>query len=112
MQFQQSDQSSAVQAAAKQAIEAVGDFTLEVVQEGNEEGEPIKLQVFADKLVERSEYFRTMLDADMIEKRDKKIRIVTPSPTVFLQLIEYLYTMDVNLTSIDQVFLVIFAKTC
>ncbi|KAL6066870.1 hypothetical protein QOT17_009232 [Balamuthia mandrillaris] len=94
--FQEKDPSQEVRAAAKEAIQRVGNFTLEVVEEGNEDNVQ-QVQIFVDRLVERSPYFKTMLEMDMLEQREKRIRIITPNPDIFLMMIDYLYTHDASI---------------
>eukprot|EP01087_Luapelamoeba_hula_P011721 TRINITY_DN3222_c0_g1_i2.p1 TRINITY_DN3222_c0_g1~~TRINITY_DN3222_c0_g1_i2.p1 ORF type:complete len:1294 (-),score=192.58 TRINITY_DN3222_c0_g1_i2:105-3566(-) len=103
MDYREHDCSPLVKQAAQEAIEAVGNFTLEVVEEleGGLLGDVITVQVFIDKLISNSEYFRTMLSVEMAEKKEKKIRIVTPNPSCFLDIITYLYTGEYQFQSIE-----------
>lgn len=76
MLYREKDLSEEVRTAAKQAIEQVGNFTLEIVEEGfeNDEAHVIKIQVYIESLVKRSSYFKTMLDAHMFEHQTQRMR--------------------------------------
>jgi len=100
--MQKNDVSSVVKRAAKQALQFVGNFDMEIMPEGDADAEPIKIQVYADKLKEGSDFFRTLLSIDMLEKNENCIRVVTPSPPAFLRVLDFLYGLHIEIESIEE----------